>query len=97
MILPFIVPTVCKLPPQTFALIVMGAFAMVFALFSAIVTFIDGITFIWIRWNAKQLTIQERHRKLKYEDGRGELCIYVMPWISLVQNFCNSDIMDESG
>ena len=77
-------PTECKLPPQTFALIGMGAFAMVVALFGATVTFIDGITFIWIRLNVKQLTIQERRRKMKYEDGRGELCVYVMPWKSLV-------------
>ena len=84
MTLSFLVPTVCRLPPQTIALIVMGAFAMVVALFGATVTLTDGITFIWIRCNVKQLTIQERRRKMKYEDGRGELCVYVMPWKSLV-------------
>ena len=80
MTLLFLVPTVCRLPPQTIALIVMGAFAMVIALFSATVTFIDGIIVVRIRWNAKQIqTLQERCRKNKYEIGKGELCLcYVL-------------------
>ena len=61
----------CRLPPQTIALIVMGALAMVVALFGAIVTFIDGIIAIWTRWNAKQI---ECYRENKYENGRGEFC-----------------------
>ena len=84
MTLSFFVPTVCRLPPQTIALIVMGVITLVVALFGATVTLTDGITFIWIRCNLKQFTIQERRRKMKYEDGRGELCVYVMPWKSLV-------------
>ena len=50
---------------------------MVVALFSAIVTFIDGITAIWIGWNVKQIkSLQERCRRNKYEIGRGELCLH---------------------
>ena len=76
MTLSFLVPTVCRLPLQTIALIVMGAFAMVIALFSATVTFIDGIIVVRIRWNAKQIqTLEERCSKNKYEIGKGELCL----------------------
>ena len=73
MTLSFFVPTVCRLPPQTIVLIVMGALAMVVALFGAIVTFIDGIIAIWTRWNAKQIKC---YRENKYENGRGEVCLF---------------------
>ena len=73
MTLSFLVPTVCRLPPQTIALIVMGGFAMVIALFSATVTIIDGVIAIWTSWKAKQTqTVQQRCRITKYEIGRGE-------------------------
>ena len=76
MTLLFLVPTVCSLPPQTIALIVMGVFAMVVALFSATVTINDGIIALWIRWNAKQIkSLRERCEKNKYEIGRGESCL----------------------
>ena len=90
----------CRLPPQTIALIALGAFAMVVALFSTTVTISDGIIAIWTRWNAKRTkTVQQRYRENKYEIGRGELClwyIYIyMPWKSLVHNFYQSDIRDD--
>ena len=74
--LSFLVPTECRLPPQTIALIVKGAFAMVIALFSATVTVIDGIIAVWTGWNAKRIqVIQERMKKNKYEIRRSELCL----------------------
>ena len=74
--LSFLVPTVCRLPPQTIALIALGVIALVVAIFSATVTFIDGIIVVRIRWNAKQIqTLQERCSKNKYEIGKGELCL----------------------
>ena len=72
MTLSFFVPTVCRLPPQTIVLIVMGAFAIVVALFGAMVTFIDGIIVIWTRWNTKQI---KRYGENEYENGRGEVCL----------------------
>jgi len=92
--LSFLVPTVCRLPPWTIALIVMSAFALVVALFGATVTCIDGIIVIWIRCNVKQIqTLQESCRKNKYEIGRGELCL----WYGLVDFYHKIFIRVSSG
>ena len=77
MTLSFFVPTVCRLPPQTIALIVMGALAVVVALLSATVTIIDGFIAVWTKWNAKPTkTVQQRYKENKHEIGRGEFCLW---------------------